>query len=76
MIEDVTCIRIIPKSRGGDDSYDNLRIVCREVAEIAMAEKVNTVIEKVRLISKEYKVNLKKLNQWRCKAGLERILMK
>jgi len=76
LIEDVTCIRIVPRSRGGDDSYDNLRIVCREVAEIAMAEDVSTVTEKVRLIGKEYKVNLKKLNQWRCKAGLEKILMK
>ena len=76
LIEDVACIRIIPRSRGGDDSYDNLRIVCREVAEIAMAVNVSAVIEKVRLISKEYKVNLKKLNQWRCKAGLDKILMK
>ena len=66
----------VPRSRGGDDSYDNLRIVCREVAEIAMAEDVSTVTEKVRLIGKEYKVNLKKLNQWRSKAGLEKILMK
>ena len=47
-----------------------------EVAEIAMAVNVSAVIEKVRLISKEYKVNLKKLNQWRCKAGLDKILMK
>ena len=76
LLEDVACIRIIPKSKGGSDSYDNLRIVCHEVEKIVFADDVDAIRETIRRLNENYNVRLQKLNRWRHLAGLGSVNLK
>ena len=76
LLEDVACIRIIPKAKGGSDSYDNLRIVCREVEKIIFADDVDAIRETIRRLNENFNVRMQKLNRWRHLAGLGTVCMK
>lgn len=69
-LEDIICIRKVPKSAGGTDKYDNLILVCRKVAQILRlpnAEMFNAELEKLNLDAKR----LKKLKTLRNLAFVE-----
>ena len=69
-MDDICCIRKVPKSAGVTDKYDNLILVCRRIAHILSlpnAEMFNAELEKLNLDSKRSE----KLNKLRSLAFVE-----
>ncbi len=70
---EVHCHHFIPKSLGGTDDYDNLRIIHREVHELIHMvdeKKIKDRLKELTLTSKA----LEKVNQYRRKVNLEPIV--
>ena len=66
---EIHCHHILPRSQGGDDSYENLVLVSESVHRLIHATQEDT-IAKYRCILNLDKKQLKKLNKFREKAGL------
>ncbi|GAB7386641.1 hypothetical protein BSNK01_04770 [Bacillaceae bacterium] len=70
--EDVHCYHNLPKHLGGTDEFGNLRIVHKDVHKLIHAtnpETIESLLDKIKPTGNI----LKKINQYRKKAGLELI---
>lgn len=71
-IEDIHCHHKIPKYLGGDDSYENLRIIHADVHKLIHAKNINTIQRLISLLKlTEYQKEL--VNNLREKCGLYKI---
>ena len=68
-VSEIHCHHILPRSQGGDDKYENLVLVYEPVHRLIHATLEGTIV-KYRSILNLDKEQLKKLNQFREKAGL------
>lgn len=71
-IDDIHCHHIKPISQGGEDDYNNLVIIHKDIHKLIHSSKNETVTSLVNL----YKLNRKqieKINMYREKVGLEKI---
>ena len=70
--EDVHCHHYLPKHLGGTDDFDNLRIIHRDVHKLVHATDPETIRNLLIRIMPS-KMVLKRINQYRRKAGPELI---
>ena len=74
-LENMRCIRKIPKSCGGDDKYNNLIIVHKEMERLIKSQdkkEIKSILNKYKLESNQRR----KANTIRKNAGLEEIDVK
>ena len=66
---EIHCHHILPRSQGGDDSYENLVLVSESVHRLIHATQKDTIAKYLRILNLD-KEQLKKLNKFREKAEL------
>lgn len=74
-LENMRCVRKIPKSCGGDDKYNNLIIVHKEMERLIKSQdskEIKRILNKYKLESNQRR----KVNTIRKNAGLEEIDVK
>lgn len=70
--DEIHCHHIIPRAKGGTDKYENLVLVHKTVHELIHMSDMDTI----NAYLKAYKLSkkqMRKLSEFRCKAGLEAI---
>jgi len=72
--EEIACHHIKPTSKGGADNYQNLVIIREEVHRLIHAERQATIQKYMGLLDLTDD-EIKKVNQYRKKAGLETIVI-
>ncbi len=68
-VSEIHCHHILPRSQGGDDKYDNLVLVSEPVHRLIHATLEDTITKYQHTLNLDKK-QLKKLNNFREKAGL------
>ena len=71
--DDVECIHFVPPWKGGNDDYNNLRIVHKDVKCLIYETNVEIIKTLIDCYELRAKPKLVKLNKWRANAGLEPI---
>lgn len=69
--DEIHCHHIIPKSKGGNNHFDNLVIIHEDIHRLIHATNEDTINSKIHLI--ENKQQLDKLNKYRRICGLQNI---
>ena len=73
--DEIHCHHIVPRIKGGSDSYDNLTLICEPVHRLIHATQHETIVKylsELNLTSDK----LRKVNSLREKAGLQSITRK
>lgn len=68
-VSEIHCHHILPRSLGGDDSYDNLILVSVAVHRLIHATTPDTIAKYKRILNLD-REQMRKLNKFRKKAGL------
>ena len=69
LLEEVACIRLIPKCDGGTDMYSNLRIVHKDVVTLRDTEDLDTMKNIIERLGCVKSAQIQKINKWRAKIG-------
>lgn len=69
LLEEVACIRLIPKCDGGTDMYSNLRIVHKDVVTLRDTEELDTMKNIIERLGCVKSAQIQKINKWRAKIG-------
>lgn len=72
LLEDIHCHHIVPKWKGGNDAYSNMRLVLKPVHKLIHATKEETIRKYVELLKLD-KDQMAKLNKLRQQAGIQEI---
>ena len=72
-LEDIHCHHINRKANGGEDKYDNLRLVLEPVHRLIHASNNETIMVYLKLLNLD-KIQIDKLNNLREKLGLAKVV--